>query len=99
MGELWPARERQADMEVNVDLAEIRERARAILPEASAIAMHHFEAAAGGWEKGPGQIVTEADLAIDRLLRKHLQRPGEAWLSEETADNGSRLTHSTCWVV
>ena len=99
MDQLRATGQRQADMEVNVDLGEIRERAFAILPEASAIAMDHFKAANGGWEKGPGQIVTEADIAIDRLLRSHLQRSGEAWLSEETADDGSRLTQSTCWVV
>jgi myo-inositol-1(or 4)-monophosphatase len=86
-------------MEMSVDLTEIRERALAIMPEASAIAIHHFRLAAGGWEKGPGQIVTEADITIDRLLRSHLQRPGEAWLSEETADDGSRLALPTCWVV
>jgi myo-inositol-1(or 4)-monophosphatase len=87
------------DMSTEPDLAEVRERARSALPEACAIAMHHFEKAAGGWEKGPGQIVTEADLAIDRLLHERLRRPGEAWLSEETADDGSRLEQASCWVV
>ena len=99
MGELRPAWKWQADMEVTSDLGKIRARAHEVLPEASAIAMHHFRQAAGGWMKGPGQIVTEADLAIDRLLRSRLQRPGEAWLSEETADDGSRLSRSTCWVL
>lgn len=86
-------------MPLNPDLAEIRARALSVLPKASAIAMEHFHRAAGGWEKGPGQIVTAADLAIDRLLREHLQHPGEAWLSEESADDGSRLERPTCWVV
>ncbi|WP_051329432.1 3'(2'),5'-bisphosphate nucleotidase CysQ [Geminicoccus roseus] len=84
---------------MNIDLAAIRDRAHAVLPEACEIAMHHFRRAEGGWEKSPGQIVTEADLAIDRLLQERLRRPGEAWLSEETADDGSRLEEPTCWVV
>jgi myo-inositol-1(or 4)-monophosphatase len=43
--------------------------------------------------------VTEADLAVDRALRKELVGPGEAWLSEETADDLSRLGASRVWVV
>jgi myo-inositol-1(or 4)-monophosphatase len=86
-------------MTTEIDLTEILGRARAVLPEASAIAMRNFRAAVGSWEKGPGQIVTEADVAIDRLLHERLRRPGEAWLSEETADDRSRLAGRTCWVV
>ena len=86
-------------MNLAADLAQVRERAWSALPEAGEIAMHHFRKAGGGWEKSPGQIVTEADLAIDRLLHRQLRRPDEAWLSEETADDGSRLTERTCWVV
>ena len=61
--------------------------------------MDHFRGGTKSWEKSPGQVLTEADLAIDRLLRERLQEPGEAWLSEETADDGSRLTQARCWVV
>ena len=43
--------------------------------------------------------VTAADVEIDALLRETLQRPGEGWLSEETADDPSRLALERVWVV
>jgi myo-inositol-1(or 4)-monophosphatase len=43
--------------------------------------------------------VTEADRAVDALLKKHLLRDGEGWLSEETIDDQSRLTKERVWVV
>ncbi|MEX0698513.1 MAG: 3'(2'),5'-bisphosphate nucleotidase CysQ [Acidimicrobiia bacterium] len=55
----------------------------------------HLEAAA----KANSDPVTEADLAVDRALRNELVRPGEAWMSEETADDPARLSASRVWVV
>lgn len=49
--------------------------------------------------KGAGDPVTEADLAVDAVLKKILPRPGEGWLSEETADDGDRLGESRLWIV
>src|SRR6201987_1048799 len=43
--------------------------------------------------------VTEADRAIDAVLRKNLLRAGEGWLSEESVDDFSRLEKSHVWVV
>jgi len=43
--------------------------------------------------------VTEADRAIDAVLRQNLLRDGEGWLSEESADDVSRLSKSRVWVV
>lgn len=43
--------------------------------------------------------VTEADLAVDEVLRSSLLRRGEGWLSEETVDDESRLAASRVWVV
>ncbi len=43
--------------------------------------------------------VTEADRAVDALLRQNLLRDGEGWLSEETADNPSRLDKERVWIV
>ncbi|MBO0910669.1 MAG: 3'(2'),5'-bisphosphate nucleotidase CysQ [Acidobacteria bacterium] len=43
--------------------------------------------------------VTEADRALDEVLRKNLVRPGEGWLSEESADDLSRLRSERVWVV
>lgn len=43
--------------------------------------------------------VTEADRAVDAVMRENLLRKGEGWLSEESADDMSRLTKSRVWVV
>src|SRR3984885_2634195 len=43
--------------------------------------------------------VTEADRAVDALLRQNLLRDGEGWLSEETADHPSRLDKERVWIV
>src|SRR5690606_30667819 len=43
--------------------------------------------------------VTAADLAIDSALRSTLPRDGEGWLSEETADDGDRLSAERLWIV
>ena len=43
--------------------------------------------------------VTEADRTLDAVLRENLLRTGEGWLSEETADDRSRLSCSQVWVV
>jgi myo-inositol-1(or 4)-monophosphatase len=46
-----------------------------------------------------GDPLTEADLAVDEVLRAILPSKGEGWLSEETADDSERLTRARCWVV
>jgi len=43
--------------------------------------------------------VTEADRAIDAVLRQNLLRDGEGWLSEETTDDDARLSKNRVWVV
>jgi len=43
--------------------------------------------------------VTEADRALDAVLRKELLRDGEGWLSEESVDDPIRLQRSRVWVV
>jgi len=43
--------------------------------------------------------VTAADLAVNEALLAALPRPGEGWLSEETADNADRLDCRRVWVV
>src|SRR5271154_3916209 len=43
--------------------------------------------------------VTEADRALDAVLRKELLRDSEGWLSEESVDDFTRLEKSRVWVV
>jgi myo-inositol-1(or 4)-monophosphatase len=46
-----------------------------------------------------GDPVTEADNAANVVLRRILPREGEGWLSEESADDPSRLDKRRVWVV
>jgi myo-inositol-1(or 4)-monophosphatase len=50
-------------------------------------------------DKGGGDPVTEADRAVDTLLKELLPRGDEGWLSEETADDSARLSKERVWVV
>jgi len=43
--------------------------------------------------------LTAADVAVDRVLRAELPAEGEGWLSEETADDRSRLECRRVWIV
>ncbi len=50
-------------------------------------------------KKAGGDPVTEADVLLDRVLKAALLRDGEGWLSEETADDQSRLDKERVWIV
>src|SRR5689334_23035127 len=53
------------------------------------------------WTKPDGSPVTEADVAVDALLRQRLQtgQSGYGWLSEETVDNEDRLRCDKVWIA
>ncbi|MEL6878414.1 MAG: 3'(2'),5'-bisphosphate nucleotidase CysQ [Pseudomonadota bacterium] len=53
------------------------------------------------WEKTPGDPVSEADLEVDVFLKRELGAllPAAGWLSEETADDESRLKNDLIWLV
>ncbi|MDT2019149.1 3'(2'),5'-bisphosphate nucleotidase CysQ [Methylocella sp. CPCC 101449] len=76
-----------------------------IARDAGAIAMTYFaagsETSARVDYKNGGSPVSEADFAVDRLLRERLRAlvPDAAWLSEETADNADRLNNSKLFIV
>jgi myo-inositol-1(or 4)-monophosphatase len=46
-----------------------------------------------------GSPVTEVDRAVNRVLRKCLQRDEEGWLSEEDKDDFERLKKARVWIV
>lgn len=52
-------------------------------------------------KKGQHDVLTEADLAANDILRKRLLSafPSDGWLSEETADNAERLLQRRVWVI
>ena len=83
------------------DLEADRRLLRRAVTAAGALALEHFRAASGHWYKAPGQVVTQADLAVDGLLHGILigARPEDGWLSEERADDGSRHRRRRVWMV
>jgi myo-inositol-1(or 4)-monophosphatase len=86
---------------IPAELAADRELLREAVGAAGTLALEHFKTDRRHWYKAPGQVVTAADLAVDRLLHDRLRgaRPGDGWLSEERADDRSRLTTRRLWVV
>lgn len=80
------------------DLALMTDAARA----AGEIARRYWRQDPQVWEKGEGAgPVTEADIAIDRMLRTDLlaARPDYGWLSEETEDDPVRLQHDRVFIT
>tara|TARA_R110000796_G_scaffold205698_11_gene322053 strand:+ start:44506 stop:45294 length:789 start_codon:yes stop_codon:yes gene_type:complete len=80
------------------------DRVIAIAQEGGALAMRDWQLgkkADKTWEKSPGQIVSDADLAVDRFLRLELEKmlPEAGWLSEETHIDHSGAGDELTWVV
>lgn len=50
-------------------------------------------------KKSGGDPVTEADIAIDKVLKETLVGKGDGWLSEETVDEPERLQKRRVWIV
>jgi myo-inositol-1(or 4)-monophosphatase len=69
--------------------------------EAGALARSLFQQSVKRWTKSDGSPVTEADLAVDRLLKARLTaaRPHYGWLSEETPDTEARLARREVWII
>jgi myo-inositol-1(or 4)-monophosphatase len=84
-------------MDSTDDLDLIRDAAR----HAGAIAMGFFGKNPEVWMKGGTSPVSEADYAADVYLRDTLRkaRPDYGWLSEETADDSSRLEARRTFIV
>jgi len=79
--------------------ADILQRIHSAL-EAGRTVLSRFTAGAIEAEYKAGHDpVTEADRAVDAVLRKELLRDGEGWLSEESVDDLARLDKKWVWVV
>jgi myo-inositol-1(or 4)-monophosphatase len=72
-----------------------------VIAEAGALAMEKFRKQPKNWHKPDGTIVTETDVAVDVFLKASIKaaRPDDGWLSEETADDGSRLQRRRFWIA
>jgi myo-inositol-1(or 4)-monophosphatase len=79
--------------------ADIVERIHAALQASQAVFARFTPGAIETEYKIGHDPVTEADRALDAVLRKELLREGEGWLSEESVDDPIRLQRSRVWVV
>lgn len=89
-----------AEPVIRVDRSEDLRRVHHALLRA-AEALRPFEPGATDWttKSDRGDPLTEADLAVDAVLRDVLPAPGDGWLSEETVDDRSRLDADRVWIV
>jgi myo-inositol-1(or 4)-monophosphatase len=79
--------------------AQIRERIQVAIEASRAVFARFTPGAIDTDYKAGHDPVTEADRALDAVLRKELLREGEGWLSEESVDDPIRLQCSRVWVV
>jgi myo-inositol-1(or 4)-monophosphatase len=73
----------------------------AAVREAGALAAGKFQTALKTWTKEGGSPVSEADIAVDKFLRRRLTTlaPDAGWLSEESEDDRARMHAPRLWVV
>lgn len=73
----------------------------AAIREAGALALTWFQAPVKSWLKNDHSPVSEADIAVDALLKQRLcaAAPDAAWLSEETVDDPARIQARRVWIV
>ena len=84
----------------DIDRAVLRDRLASAVREAGALALQTFRGQLVSWTKGASSPVSEADIAVDALLRERLLNIRDAgWLSEETEDDPARLRRDEVWVV
>ncbi|MFM7350183.1 MAG: 3'(2'),5'-bisphosphate nucleotidase CysQ [Erythrobacter sp.] len=81
-----------------------RQQLQAIVREAGRIALSRWPGAGHtlrSWDKGSNNPVSDADLEVDRFLKRELGRllPSAAWPSEETADDKARTGSGLIWLV
>ena len=86
---------------IEVDVARAAERLAEGVREAGALALSMFERPIKSWTKGGTSPVSEADIAVDQLLRQRLigAASGCGWLSEESVDDPARLSARYVWIV
>jgi myo-inositol-1(or 4)-monophosphatase len=84
-----------------VDLELAAARLAASVREAGAVALSTFGAPINNWTKFESSPVSDADIAVDRLLRERLMETGSGigWLSEESVDDPARLSARYVWIV
>ena len=89
---VWDAGMYARELTVAVDAA---------IEAGAAIRAFYEQSSAMTYTKSDGSPVTDADLASDRIIRERLSAafPDDAILTEEGADEESRLTAARTWIV
>jgi myo-inositol-1(or 4)-monophosphatase len=84
-----------------LDLELAAGRLAAAVREAGALALSMFGAPINNWNKFESSPVSDADIAVDRLLRERLTEADSeiGWLSEESVDDPARLSARYVWIV
>jgi myo-inositol-1(or 4)-monophosphatase len=85
------------DEQLARDVALLTETVRA----AGALGLSLFRTELRAWTKGASSPVSEADIAVNDLIEQRLKsaRPDYGWLSEESADDSSRLGKPLVWII
>jgi myo-inositol-1(or 4)-monophosphatase len=81
------------------DLDAISKILTAAVRDGGAVALRTFKGELKHWTKAGDSPVSEADMAVDALLKTRLAMPGVGWLSEETEDDPVRLSHRRIWIA
>jgi myo-inositol-1(or 4)-monophosphatase len=82
-----------------VDLSRQAARLSTSVREAGLLARSLFGTPLNNWTKGESSPVSDADIAVDALLREKLTTDGFGWLSEESLDDPERLKARHVWIV
>ena len=84
-----------------VDLEQAAARMAAGVRDAGALALSMFGRPIHTWTKFESSPVSDADIAVDRLLHERLAKVDTsiAWLSEERVEDSSRLAARHLWIV
>ncbi len=82
-----------------MSLASDLKRIEDALMEAQEVALRYTPGRVESSFKSIDDPVTRADTELDALLKRLLVRPGDGWLSEETADDPARLACRRVWIV
>ena len=79
------------------DIALLKDTVR----DAGALGLSLFRTTLKMWTKGESSPVSEADIAVNDLIQSRLQAatPDYGWLSEESADDESRLGRRLTWII
>lgn len=85
----------------DIDIAHDADLLTRTVREAGVLARTMYRTDIKQWTKGASSPVSEADIAVDELIRQRLQAatPDYGWLSEESVDDRIRLDRQRVWIV